>query len=213
MATRDTYPAVMADSGSLLPGLALALVSAVLDQRAMREDLGVTETGPARSLARIDIQDLLRLAALAAEAEAGLFARRPRGAGAKQAGGSAGRCARVPPCITWTAGPASRISTSGPSTRRTRRTFPYRWRGTADFGPSKFGRYPGDPPSFTGRRVDMLGRSLNVPSDAEPVMVLRGYLSAARTDSASELAAKAVVLISPERLVGKVAWPHTSAPR
>jgi hypothetical protein len=81
MATRDTHPAVMADSGSLLPGLALALVSAVLDQRAMREDLGVMGTGPARSLARIDIQDLLRLAALAAEAEAGLFARRPRGAG------------------------------------------------------------------------------------------------------------------------------------
>lgn len=24
--------------------------------------------------------------------------------------------------------------------------FPYRWRGTADFGPSRFGRYPGDPP-------------------------------------------------------------------
>jgi hypothetical protein len=58
----------------------------------------------------------------------------------------------------------------------------------------------------------MLGRSLNVPSDAEPVTVLRGYLSAARTDSASELAAKAVVLVSPERLIGKVAWPHTSAP-
>ena len=213
MATRDTHPAVMADSGSLLPGVALALVSAVLDQRAMREDLGVMETGPARSLARIDIQDL-RLAALAAEAEAGLFARRPRGAGATQAGLSAGRCARAPPCITWTAGPASRTSTSGPSTRRTAAD---RSRtgggGTADFGPSKFGRYPGDPPSFTGRRVDMLGRSLNVPSDAEPVMVLRGYLSAARTDSASELAAKAVVLISPERLVGKVAWPHTSAPR
>jgi SnoaL-like domain len=27
--------------------------------------------------------------------------------------------------------------------------FPYRWRRTADFGPSKFGRYPADPPSYT----------------------------------------------------------------
>src|ERR1700727_1064079 len=26
--------------------------------------------------------------------------------------------------------------------------FPYRWRGTADFGPSRFGRYPGDPPFY-----------------------------------------------------------------
>jgi hypothetical protein len=59
----------------------------------------------------------------------------------------------------------------------------------------------------------MLGRSLTVPSDAEPVTVLRGYLSAARTDSAGELAAKAVVLITPGRLAGKVVWPHTGAPR
>jgi hypothetical protein len=33
------------------------------------------------SLARIDVADLLRLAALAAEAEAELFVRRPRGSG------------------------------------------------------------------------------------------------------------------------------------
>lgn len=57
----------------------------------------------------------------------------------------------------------------------------------------------------------MLGRSLDVPPNAEPITVLRGYLSA-RTDSATELAAKAVVLISPERLIGKVAWPHPSGP-
>ena len=88
--------------------------------------------------------------------------------------------------------------------------FPYRWRGTADYGPSKFGRYPGDPPSFTGRRVDLLGRSLNVPPDAEPVTALRDYLLADRTDSASQLAAKAVIVISPEQLAGKVVWPHTA---
>ena len=44
--------------------------------------------------------------------------------------------------------------------------FLYRWRGTADYGPSKFGRYPGDPPSYTGRRVDFLGRSLRASLDA-----------------------------------------------
>jgi len=139
----------------------------------MREDLGVMETGPARSLARIDIQDLLRLAALAAEAEAGLFARRPRGAG---------RYAGLLICRALCQGAALRYLDGRTGVKdfdvwsfyaaHGGGPFPYRWRGTADFGPSKFGRYPGDPPSFTGRRVDMLGRSLNVPSDAEPVMVL-----------------------------------------
>jgi hypothetical protein len=56
----------------------------------------------------------------------------------------------------------------------------------------------------------LLGRSLDVPLDAEPAKVLRDYLSAARTRSAKELAAKAVVLIYPEQLAGKVIWPEAS---
>jgi len=64
-----------------------------------------------------------------------------------------------------------------------------------------------DPRSFTGRRVDLLGRSLDARTDAEPVTALRDYLSAARTDSAEELAAKAAILIEPHQLVGRVAWP------
>jgi hypothetical protein len=85
--------------------------------------------------------------------------------------------------------------------------FPYRWRGTADYGPSKFGRYPDDPPSFTGRRVDLLGRSLPVPIDADPAAAVRAYLSTARTASARALAAKAVVLIDPQQLGGAIIWP------
>jgi hypothetical protein len=159
----------------------------------------MVNTGPAWSLARIDIQGLLRLARIAAEAEAGLFARRPQGAG-RYAGqlicralcqgaalhyldGSTG----VKDFDVWSFYAAHGI-----------KPFPYRWRGTADFGPSKFGRYAVDPPAFTGRRVDMLGRSLNVPPGAEPVAVLRDYRSAALTDSARELEAKAGVLIRPE---------------
>jgi hypothetical protein len=80
-------------------------------------------------------------------------------------------------------------------------------------GPASRTSTSGDRPLFTGRRVDMLGRSLNVPPGTEPVAVLRDYLSAARTDSARELAAKAVVLISPEPLAGTVAWPPISALR
>ena len=85
--------------------------------------------------------------------------------------------------------------------------FPYRWRGTADFGPSQFGRYPGDPPSYAGRRVDLLGRSLPAPPGADPAAVLRDYLSAARTESARALAAKAVILIAPEHAIGERVWP------
>jgi hypothetical protein len=167
-------------------------------------------TGSGRSLARIDRNDLLWLARLAADVEAGLFARHPQGAGRY-----AGRLL----CRALCQGAAlhyldarngvkdfdiwSFYATHGDG------PFPARWRGTADYGPSKFGRHPDDPPSFTGRRVDLLGRSLEVPLDAEPAAVLRDYLCAARTRSAKELAAKAVVLIHPHQLAGMVVWPET----
>jgi hypothetical protein len=85
--------------------------------------------------------------------------------------------------------------------------FPYRWRGTADYGPSKFGRYPADPPSYAGRRADLLGRSLAASLSDDPVIILREYLSEGRTATARALAAKAVILISPPRLLGTIAWP------
>ena len=86
-------------------------------------------------------------------------------------------------------------------------TFPYRWRTEADFGPSKFGRHPGDPASFRGRRVDLIGRSLEVPPDADPVEAVRNYLAAERTETARQLARKAVVILEPEPLRGRVVWP------
>ena len=161
-----------------------------------------------RSLARIDRSDLDRLARLAAEAEAGLFGRNPDGAG-RYAGrllcralcqGAALHYVNekngVKDFDVWSFYAAHR---DGP--------FPYRWRGTADYGPSKFGRHPDDPPSFTGRRVDLLGRSLPVPIDADPAAAVRAYLSTARTASARALAAKAVVLIDPQQLGGAIIWP------
>ena len=88
--------------------------------------------------------------------------------------------------------------------------FPVRWRGTRDFGPSKFGRYPGDPPRYSGRRVDLLGRSLPAEPGADPADVLRRYLAARRTASAKALVAKAVVLIDPENRAGEIVSPATS---
>ena len=94
---------------------------------------------------------------------------------------------------------------------------PARWRGTRDFALSKFGRYPGDPPRYWGRRVDLLGRSLPADLGADPAEVLRCYLAAGRTDSAKALAAKAVILIDPENRAGEIVWPaakssHASEP-
>ena len=70
-------------------------------------------TNQRRSLARIDRNDPLRLAELAADVEAGLFARHPRGAGATPAGSCAGRCVRGLPSTIWTERMASRTSTFG----------------------------------------------------------------------------------------------------
>lgn len=168
----------------------------------------------ARSLARIDRNDLLRLAKLAADVEAGLFARHPQGAGRYS-----GRLL----CRALCQGAALHYLNASNGVKdfdiwsfyseRDDGPFPYRWRGTADYGPSKFGRYPDDPPSFTGRRVDLLGRSLAATLDADPAAVLRNYLSATRARSAKELAAKAVVLINPEERAGEIVWPEAASQR
>jgi hypothetical protein len=86
------------------------------------------------------------------------------------------------------------------------RPCPSRRRKVLDFGPSKFGRSPGAPARFTGRRVDMLGRSLPEPPDADPIEAIRHYLRARRTPTAKLLGEKAVVLISPQGQRGTVAW-------
>lgn len=59
-------------------------------------------------------------------------------------------------------------------------------------------------------RISAIRRSLAVPLDADPAAALRDYLCAARTRSARELAAKAVVLIKPVQLAGKVVWPDAA---
>jgi hypothetical protein len=87
--------------------------------------------------------------------------------------------------------------------------FPYRRIGNADFGPSKFGRWPEDSDGFLGRRVDLIGRSLPASPGADPFVTLRTYLTSRKTKSARALAAKAVVLIAPTTYVGQVLWPQT----
>jgi hypothetical protein len=99
-----------------------------------------------RSFAGIGLGDLLRLAELAADAEAELFARDPVGSG-----WYTGRLLTRPLCQ----GAALHYVDMRNSVKdfdvwsfyaqHDDWPFPAWWRGTRDFGPSKFGRYPGDP--------------------------------------------------------------------
>jgi hypothetical protein len=162
-----------------------------------------------RSSARIELADLRRLAVLAADAESELFRRHPHASG-RYAGRLLGRALCQGAALHYVHGNTgvkdfdvwSFYAQDGDW------PFPARWRGTRDFGPSKFGRYPNDPPRYSGRRVDLLGRSLPVPLGADPAQALRHYLAARRTDSAKALAAKAVVLIYPPGRAGEVVWPY-----
>lgn len=52
------------------------------------------------------------------------------------------------------------------------------------------------------------GPVTRVPLTADPADVLRSYMSAARTESARALAAKAAVLIVPSDRAGKIIWPN-----
>jgi hypothetical protein len=153
-----------------------------------------------RSPARIELADLRRLAALATDAEADLFRRHPQGSG-RYAGRLLGRALCQGAALHYVDGSngVKDFDVWSFYAEDGEWPFPARWRGTRDFGPSKFRRYPNDPPRYSGQRVDLLGRSLPVPIGADPAQALRHYLAARRTDSAKALAAKAVVLIGPVR--------------
>jgi hypothetical protein len=161
-----------------------------------------------RSLARIERADLLRLAALAADAEADLFRRNPHGSG-RYAGRLLGRALCQGAALHYVnqRNGVKDFAVWSFYAQYDDWPFPARRRGTRDFGPSKFGRYPNDPPRYSGRRVDLLGRSLSAEPGADPADALRRYLAARRTSSAKALAAKAVVLIHPENRAGEIVWP------
>ena len=89
------------------------------------------------------------------------------------------------------------------------RPYPYRRRGVQDFGDPKFGK-TADCPHYVGRRVDLLGRSLEFTDISDPIAILHRYLSIAKTESSRLLAKKAVILIEPSNLLGSVVWPAKS---
>jgi hypothetical protein len=78
---------------------------------------------------------------------------------------------------------------------------------SVDFGDPRFGRSEVSPSRFVGRRVDLMGRVLDVAPSADVATALRSYLAISRTRTAAELASKAVVLLEPTDRAGTVIWP------
>lgn len=74
-----------------------------------------------------------------------------------------------------------------------------------DFGDRKFGCSEISMRGFVGRRVDLMGRALDVPPGTELGAALKSYLRSAGTDTARELSKKAVVLLEPR--IGEIVWP------
>jgi hypothetical protein len=77
---------------------------------------------------------------------------------------------------------------------------------SVDFDSDRFGRHPNFP-KFRGRKVDLLDRVLPRQNESA-VEVLREYLRKRKTETASMLAKKAMVLIDPPELLGAVVWPE-----
>jgi hypothetical protein len=90
--------------------------------------------------------------------------------------------------------------------------FPVHQVSHADFGESKFGRSEDLPETYKGRRVVLQGRSIDAFPTDDPLEALQRYLRAAGSPTAKELAAKAVVMLEPEALLGMEAWPSLVLP-
>ena len=85
------------------------------------------------------------------------------------------------------------------------RPFPWRSRWVADLGLSHLGQHPDDE-GFEGRRVDVLGRSIQAGVDEDGVDSVRRWLSG-WSKSARHLAQRPVVVVAPIDRLGQIIWP------
>jgi hypothetical protein len=160
-----------------------------------------------RSFERITDEDLERLAAVANETFDDLFRRRPDGAGVYR-----DRLLLLALCqgaaLHFVDGQngVKDLDVMGFFRTHPDRPFPSRGRWPRDFGPSKFGRHPDDA-GFQGRRVDILGRSIDADEGEDGVAAVRRYLTQKPTGTAGHLATKAVIGVYPPDIRGKVIWP------
>jgi hypothetical protein len=160
-----------------------------------------------RSFEKITVDDLRRLAAIARIDREDLFRRNPN-LGKLYAG-------RII-CVTLCQGAALHYIDGQNGIKdfdvwtffreHPKQPFPYRRNVPRDFGHSKFGTSP-DRPDFVGRRVDLIGRSIPYKEGQNPIQVIQNYLVFSSNKSPRLLAKKAIVILEPEELLGKIAWP------
>ena len=86
------------------------------------------------------------------------------------------------------------------------KAFPYRRNVQRDFGDPKFGKTPGAS-QFTGKCVDLIGRSIPWAKGQTPINILQHWLIYSNNKSPHLLTKKAVIIIEPEDYLGLVAWP------
>jgi len=85
------------------------------------------------------------------------------------------------------------------------RHLPYRSIWNWDYQNTKFGRHPSIK-GYVGRKVDVLVRSIKNYNMDDPVKTIHQFLQSETTASSKELSKKAVVMLSPDSLLGKVVW-------
>jgi hypothetical protein len=86
-------------------------------------------------------------------------------------------------------------------------SFPPRGHGRRDFGRSRFGRHP-DSEHYEGRRVDILGRSIDFGQGEDAIGAVRRWLAdRPRGSSGWHLAKRPVIAIYPEWILGTRIWP------
>ena len=93
-------------------------------------------------------------------------------------------------------------------------TFPSRGlHGRRDFGPSRFGRQPQER-GYEGRRVDILGRSIEVRRGEDGITAPRRYLADGRRRSTPwHLAKRPVIGIYPNSILGQKIWIPPEPPQ
>lgn len=170
----------------------------------------MSNVGPeGRSFKRIRHKDLLRIASIAEEDRAAFFSREPGWAKFY-----ADRLIAVALCqgaaLHYVDGRCG-IQDFDVYTffaRHPARAWYARRNMQVDFGDPYFGTSL-DKPGFVGRRVDLLGRSLDAAVGEDPAAAIRSWLRNGRgRESSVYLAKKAVVLLLPLERCGEVVWPE-----